>query len=132
MCTYVKILILIDCCTSFKLFFHTLTELYGFDWEADMLQNYETLQSQDINTSVLAVVFENIEGESVPVNLRYTIKTSYAIGSSLIDSNYAAPSNFSDILINNIPFVALQTCVDDSFISQVASNYTPKQTVMVR
>lgn len=65
------------------------------------------------------------------MNLQYTMKTSYSIGDRLINNNYAGPSNLSDTLIDQIPFVALQMCLDDSFISEVAPNYTSEQTVTV-
>ncbi|XP_046465259.1 phospholipid-transporting ATPase ABCA3 isoform X1 [Neodiprion pinetum] len=98
------------------------SQLYGFDTESTMLEGYEAQQAQDLTISVLVVVFEGTVGDSVQ-NLVYTMKTSRSLKSSLVDSDYGMPSTVADTLIDEIPFVALQMCVDDSFISRVAPAY---------
>ncbi|XP_012253261.2 phospholipid-transporting ATPase ABCA1-like isoform X1 [Athalia rosae] len=94
-------------------------QLYGFDDEPAMLENYERLQGQDLTIVALAVAFQGTDGKTVPNNLVYTMKTSRRIESRLITADFRSPSTASDALILEIPFVALQMCLDDSFIYEV-------------
>lgn len=96
-----------------------------------MLSSYEALQTADLTILVLAVVFNGTAAAFVPTNLVYTIKSSLRIQASLVSPDYGGPSAVADALINSIPFVSLQMCVDDSYISEISSDYTAEQAALV-
>lgn len=97
-----------------------------------MLSTSGTLQAADLSISIMAIVFSGTNASSVPTNLIYTIKTSLRVGTSLISTDYGGPSTLADALITSIPFVSLQMCVDDSYISVISSDYTSEQAALVR
>lgn len=111
-----------------ELLFSCVTEVRGFDAEDELLENFEIQQGVDGLVTVLAIDFHNAVGPNVPKTLDYTIRSSQQIQNKLYSHDSDELSTASDRLIQHIPIVPLQMCLDDAFIDLAAPNrsYKPK------
>lgn len=101
-----------------------------------MLRSYEIQQAEDSLITVLAIDFGNTImpknlSKYVPKELSYTIRSSDPIPNKLFDHDSNGYSVASDILIQKIPVVTLQMCLDDAFIDKAASADTIKPKVFI-
>ncbi|XP_025602069.2 phospholipid-transporting ATPase ABCA1-like [Athalia rosae] len=104
---------------------NSTTGLHGFDNESMLLEHYK---DPDGFSSVLAVFFDATDGEIVPDNLVYTLRSVYEI-SDLFEINMGYPGHEADQLVRRIPLALLQMCLDDRFIVEVAPNTNFQQSV---
>ncbi|XP_048510196.1 phospholipid-transporting ATPase ABCA3-like isoform X2 [Athalia rosae] len=108
------------------------THLFGFDSEDAMLQSFEIQQGKDVLISILAIDFDdNVVGPEQKT-FTYTIRSSQPIPDKLFEFGSESFSTASDALIEAIPVVPLQMCLDNGFIARVAPYDSKKPTVFIR
>ncbi|XP_046753811.1 phospholipid-transporting ATPase ABCA7-like [Diprion similis] len=105
--------------------------LSGFDSEVEMLRHYEIQKATDALVTVFAIDFD-MDNFSEPKKLIYTIRSSQKIPDKLLYTDSEDISAASDHLIQEIPLVGFQICLDNAFIESTARDGVIKPTVSLQ
>ncbi|XP_015521738.2 retinal-specific phospholipid-transporting ATPase ABCA4 [Neodiprion lecontei] len=108
------------------------SQLSGFNSEEVMLHHYETQQATDSLVKVLAIDFDDMDDFSDPKKLIYTIRSSQKIPDKLLDVDIEGISTASDHLLDEIPVVGFQICLDNAFIESKARDGAIKPMVSLQ
>ncbi|XP_008203603.1 phospholipid-transporting ATPase ABCA1 isoform X2 [Nasonia vitripennis] len=93
----------------------------GFNSEEELLKMYALYQTQDPINDIIAVVFDEKYANISSKHLSYTLRTAYVLSNILYKIDTEGPSiTLDQALIEVIPFVQLQLCLDESFIKMKA------------
>ncbi|XP_076622006.1 phospholipid-transporting ATPase ABCA3 [Colletes latitarsis] len=104
----------------------TFERVNGFVSEDSMIKAYTVLQAESPTAMVLGLVFEQYDTNDI----RYKIRHAFKIPSMLFQNALDLSSYI--IYMNAIPFVQLQTCVDESLINRTAPHSTLDTKVSIQ
>ncbi|KZC13655.1 PREDICTED: ATP-binding cassette sub-family A member 1-like [Dufourea novaeangliae] len=101
----------------------------GFLSEDEMIETYTVLEATFPTTNLVALVFEQYNTSSIRYKVRHAFKIPNILFQNVLDqSSY----NTHSLYFNAIPFVQLQTCVDESLINLTALHSTPGVKVSIQ
>lgn len=91
---------------------------------------YALYQTQDPMNDIIAVVFDEKYANISSKHLSYTIRTPYVLPNILYKIEDEGTSiSLEQALIEVVPFLQLQLCLDESFIKMKAPNPSFKSQV---
>ncbi|XP_015588178.1 ATP-binding cassette sub-family A member 1 isoform X2 [Cephus cinctus] len=91
-------------------------KIIGFTTEENMIETYIQKQFNNSYSEVLAIVFDVNNTRSVPMNLKYILRSSKALPSDLFHGILNALTD-SHEFVKTLPVTAVQMCLDESFIN---------------
>lgn len=91
------------------------TDVQGFSLETEMVETYTLAQAKNPLRSVLAVVFERYNEETIEYKIRHSWNIPNTLYQNALDDHMSASPTIYFLFM---PFVQVQICVDEALINQ--------------